>query len=506
MRFPPRGNPPNRKHSTTPHYQTFPTTPPQSKGRPPSSSPPTPGPNHSRNESGISNGSARSATPLPLKQLAVLAVVALAEQTAFNSIGPYLPEMTSRFPGVAPDEVGLYVGLIATAFAAAQLVTNFFWGWLSDRVGRKPVILIGTFLTAVCFVAFGFCQTLWQAILVQALLGVVNGNQGIVSSCLGEITDRSNQSKAFTYLPVIYGLGTITGPALGGLLGGKGPEAYPFVLPNLMAGGLLLIDLIVCMIWLEESLEEARTMPPLGKRVGELFSWVWQFAAHTTRPSYLRSFHVRHSRQSSGGGDGASVSDSDNDSLASIPNLFPEHATKFSARDVMNLDTILLLSTYTVFQLSNVAYNNLYIIFAEGDAPTGRDLSSSSVGVSLSIAGMVTIIFQVGIFNKLRAKMGNKATYRSCLAGFVVVFALMPFVGYKDQGNDLLSGKSWLWAELGGILLVKTIATVGGLTSALLLVRTLSLPLAIRTAQTLTSRCRSQTQPPLTPTSALSTA
>jgi MFS family permease len=470
MRFPGRAGELARKQSSTPHYQTFPTPPPKTKGRPPSSSPPPPGSNHHRHASGVTNSSGQSATPLPKRQLAVLAVVALAEQTAFNSIGPYLPQMTAGFPEVHPNDVGLYVGLIATAFALAQLLTNFFWGWLSDQIGRKPVILIGTLLTAANFLAFGFCRTLWQAILVQALLGVVNGNQGIVSSCLGEITDRSNQSQAFTYLPVIYGLGAITGPALGGLLGGKGSATYPFLPANVVASLLLVVDLIICMIWLEESLEEARTLPPLGKRVGELFSWVWQFTAHAKRPSYLRALHARYQHLTSGDSvDDLSDTDSD-DSLGSVPHLFPDHVQKFSARQVLTRDTLLLLSTYTVFQLSNVAYNSLYLIFAEGQPPTGRALSAADVGLSLSAAGVVTIMFQVGVFNQLRAKMGNNATYRSCLGAFVIVFLLMPFVGYQDERGGLVGGKAWLWAEMGGILLIKTTATVGGLTSALLLV------------------------------------
>jgi MFS family permease len=116
------------------------------------------------------------------------------------------------------------------------------------------------------------------------LMGLVNGNSGVISTCLGEITDRSNQSAAFVYLPVVYGLGGITGPALGGLLvlqqnpfnrAEKNP--YPYLLPNLISAVILIVDLVLTTIYLEESLEEAKDLPPLKERVGNLFSWLWQF-------------------------------------------------------------------------------------------------------------------------------------------------------------------------------------------------------------------------------------
>ncbi|SLM33515.1 mfs general substrate transporter [Lasallia pustulata] len=182
--------------------------------------------------------------------------------------------MASGFPEVGPGQVGLYVGIIASSFALAQFATNFFWGLLSDRIGRRPVILMGTLLTAACFVAFGFCRTPWQAVVVQALMGLVNGNQGVISTMLGEITDRSNQSKAFTCLPVIYGLGGITGPLVGGLLvSEQSPRnRYPSLPPNRVSAAVLVVDLIIAMIFLDESLKEAKELPPLGTRIGSLFS------------------------------------------------------------------------------------------------------------------------------------------------------------------------------------------------------------------------------------------
>ncbi|PQE07228.1 mfs transporter protein [Rutstroemia sp. NJR-2017a BVV2] len=467
-----------RRKSSIPHYHTFPTPPPKSRGRPPispTSSSARDGSTNPQSNGGENDPDHRN-SPLPVKQLAILAVIALAEQTALNSISPYLPEMTSKFPEVDPSQIGLYVGTIASSFALAQFATNFFWGWLSDRIGRKPVVMLGTLLTAACFVAFGFCRTLWQAVLVQALMGLVNGNQGVISTCLGEITDRTNQSQAFVWLPVIYGIGGITGPAVGGLLVlednpfKKGtPNPYPYLLPNLFSALVLIIDLVLTGFFLEESLEEAKDLPPLKHRIGNLFAYLWQFIGGARKPTYTRP----HSR-----GTGLDDSDADDDasensSLLSMSEFFhSSNQAQLTYKEILNRDTILLLSTYLIFQLSNISFNSLYPIFASAPSPSGRELSPSEIGLSLSFAGIVTIVFQVCIFGRLRDRMGNKATYRAGLFLFFISMMAMPWVGYKDSSPPLGigSGKLWIWIEIGGVLLIKTVAAVGGLTSALLLI------------------------------------
>ena len=463
-----------RKISTTPHYQTFPTSPPKTKGRPPSQSPSTSNeyPSCSRPDSKNSGG--HHASPLPFRQLAVLAFVALCEQTALNSISPYLPKMASTFPEVHGKDVGVFVGSIASAFAAAQFATNFFWGWLSDRIGRKPVILTGTLLTAASLLAFGFCRTLWQAIITQVLMGLVNGNQGIVSTCLGEITDRSNQSRAFAYLPVIYGIGAITGPLLGGLAAGSIFPNYPYLAPNLFSALILLADLVVAMFFLEESLEEARLLPPLGQRLCNLFASMYGYL-NVGQRTYRCRRKTYDARGDTAQNDGA-ASNADSSSDISRPlsqSLLPDASPPLRAKDFFDGGTVVLLSTYLIFQLSNISYNSLYPIFASAGPPTGRSLTPQEIGLSLSFAGLVAIVFQIGFFNVLLEKVGNRVTYRLGLFGFVIAFFATPFVGYKSAGvgKDVLSrGKIWLWLELGLVLLVKTVAAVGGLTSALLLV------------------------------------
>ncbi|KAI9934021.1 hypothetical protein MW887_005094 [Aspergillus wentii] len=466
----------NRRRSSTQHYQTFDTPPPKSRGRPNSGQSGSSGDeSYRQNNEGHSRPEPE---PLPKKQMAVLAMISLCEQTALNSISPYLPQMASAFPDVNSNEVGMYVGIIASAFALAQLLTNYFWGWLSDRIGRKPVILLGTILTAACFMAFGFCKTLWQAIIVQAITGAVNGNQGVVSTCLGEITDRSNQSAAFTYLPVLYGIGGITGPLLGGLLvldrspfDKSKPNPLPYLAPNLVAAAILLVDFVLTSLFLEESLEEPDGLPKFEQRVRDLFSWLWQFTSFAKRASHLQPPNAGAYRPIRRDTIESSDHDSELDSASETSEIFPSRH-ELSKSEIWNRDTVLLLLTYLIFALCNVSFNSLFPIFGQAPPPTGRSLTPSEIGLSQGFAGLVTMVFQICIFGKMRDKMGNRWSYRAAFFGFVASFIFMPFVGYKGQNdNGKLSAKSALMAfELCFVLLIKTVASVGGLTSALLLV------------------------------------
>jgi hypothetical protein len=253
-----------------------------------------------------------------------------------------------------------------------------------------------------------------------------------------------------------------------------------------------LIDLVLTGFFLEESLEEARDLPPLKKRLTSLFSWIWQFTGGAQHPTYLRSQIHHNSRPRVDGTTGEDTEDdvtddeSENQSLLSMPEIFSNNNHQLSRKEIFNRNTILLLGTYLVFQFSNISFNSLYPIFASAPEPTGRRLSPEEIGLSLSFAGIVTIVFQVGVFGKLKEKMGNKRTYRAGLFLFFISMMMMPWVGYRSSPPPLglWSGKKWLWIELGFVLLVKTVAAVGGLTSALLLVSLLIMFLYIFSALT----------------------
>ncbi|RWA03232.1 hypothetical protein EKO27_g11874 [Xylaria grammica] len=448
------------------HYQTFPTPAPKSAGRRPSS--------ESDYADDGSPDSHTASTPLPIRQLACLAVLSLAEQSALNSISPYLPEMIESFPDIHHDQVGLYVGLLASAFALAQLATNLLWGYLSDIIGRKPTMLVGTSLLCICFVLFGFCTRYYQIILVHVAMGLLNGNAAVVPSCLGELTDRSNQSKAFTWLPVVYGIGSITGPALGGLLVARlAKDQYPFLAPNIVAAALLVISVAVVALWFEETLEDRDEHPDWAER----FPWLRYFFKNSKASE--QSWFWPGGRDMDGADDERTEIDESEagESTGLLQPQSDESSTKSPSdaatwRQLLNRTTLVLLSTSLIFQLSNSSFNSLYPVFASGQEPTGRDLHADVIGVSLSVAGIFTIFFQLFLFPQLKGRVGNVGSYRGALFGFAVTMALMPFVGYVDSKPPFGfgSGRIWLYVELGIILVIKNICAVGGLSCVMLLI------------------------------------
>lgn len=489
--FPPSSSPVSprsqrRRPSSSHVYHTFPTAPPKTPHDPDRSFDDLLGPDDASSSS--EDDDSHAVTPLPLKQLGLLALLSLAEQTALNSISPYLPTMVRNFDEIPEAQTGLYVGLLASAFALAQLTTNLLWGALSDRVGRKPVLLLGTAMLAGCFVLFGLCTRYWHVVLVHVAMGLLNGNAAVVPTCLGELTDRSNQSRAFTWLPVMYSIGSITGPALGGLLI---PErvsqfSYPFLYPNVVSAVLLAFAVVVLSLWYEETLEEYpdTEFPGLGW-VRWLKEWIWSEGSPRDRNgSWSSRWPTRYGGlvgEDDDSGEDSGVEDpllssahgsSAQETLVGSPHDAPADAKSHKLestsviRQLLNRQTVLVLATYLVFQLSNISFNSLYPIFASSPGPTGRDMNPETIGLLLSFASFMTIAFQISIFQPIKTRMGNLRSYRYALLGLAVSMALMPWVGSTTVDGS----RRWLYAEVALVLVVKNICAVSGLSSVMLLI------------------------------------
>ena len=422
------------------------------------------------------------ATPLPVRQLGLLALLSLAEQTALNSISPYLPTMVESFAEIPDGEMGLYVGLLASTFALAQLATNLFWGYLSDAIGRKPVMLMGSFLLMLCFCLFGFCTKYWHVVVIHIAMGLLNGNAAVVPTCLGEVTDRTNQSSAFTWLPVMYSVGSITGPALGGLLVGPpfGTATYPFLAPNVGSALLLGVAVVVLGAFFDETLDsrDRRTLPPSLMWIDNLWTWCCCCLPRLGTGSASSTPSVSPDSTPSETSPLIAAADSTHGHAAAHDDGHAEDDTakipkKTIVQQLLNHKTVLLLSTYLVFQLSNISFNSLYPIFSSAPPPTGRDMPPGQIGLLLSFAGFATILFQVTVFQPLKSKMGNLGAYRGALFGLALSMMFMPWVSHTDDTPPFGLGDDstwWLYGEVAFVLVIKNICAVGGLSSVMLLI------------------------------------
>ncbi|KAI8058397.1 major facilitator superfamily domain-containing protein [Syncephalis plumigaleata] len=155
---------------------------------------------HSTSTSMTTTTAMNVATPIPRMQLFVICCARFGEPVAFTVLFPFVYFIVQGFHiSDDPKETGYYVGILASAFSIAQCISGVPWGWLSDRIGRRPVVLMGLLATTICTVAFGFSPSYRWALISRILAGLCNGNVAVLKSMLAEISDKTNQGKIIDY-------------------------------------------------------------------------------------------------------------------------------------------------------------------------------------------------------------------------------------------------------------------------------------------------------------------
>jgi hypothetical protein len=206
----------------------------------------------------------------------------ICEPIAFMSIFPYVYYMIESFH-ITTDgkQIALYAGLVTSAFAFAECLAGPFWGRLSDKYGRKPILLTGIAGTGISMLFFGFARDLPTALIGRALGGILNGNIGVLQTTVAEVvTVEAHQARAYAVMPFVWCLGSIIGSAMGGALAdpvrnypgmfSKGTifEAFPYLLTNLVCAGIVICSLIVGLLFLDETHEDKRNRRDVGRDIG----------------------------------------------------------------------------------------------------------------------------------------------------------------------------------------------------------------------------------------------
>ena len=204
------------------------------------------------------------------KRLLNIFVIVFIDLVGFGLILPLLPFYADEY-GATP----FLVGLLTASYAAAQLIGAPILGRLSDRYGRRPILLLSISGTAIGFIILAIADPLGRtlasilntnaATMIIALLffsrildGLTGGNISVAQAYITDVTDSENRARGLGLLGAAFGLGFIIGPAAGGIL-----SSWGFAIPALVAAGLATINLITVYFWLPESLTQEKRLAAL---------------------------------------------------------------------------------------------------------------------------------------------------------------------------------------------------------------------------------------------------
>lgn len=175
--------------------------------------------------------------------LGVVFTTILIDFIGFSVLIPVLPLYAEQL-GASSFEVGLLLSL----YALAQLVFLPAWGWVSDRMGRRPIILVSLLGTAFSFVMLALAHSLAMIYLARVVGGFFAASIGTAQAVVTDLTPASERARGMGLIGAAFGLGFVVGNALGGLLAAVHPRA-----PFYAIAALALANLAVAWIWLPES-------------------------------------------------------------------------------------------------------------------------------------------------------------------------------------------------------------------------------------------------------------
>jgi DHA1 family tetracycline resistance protein-like MFS transporter len=196
----------------------------------------------------------------------------------FSILIPILPYFVKSF-GVGD----IVVGLLFSTFAACQFLAGPLWGNVSDRIGRKKVLIVSQIGATIGWLMLAFAHSITMVFIARIVEGVSGGNISVTQAYVADLVEPKQRGRAFSYVGAAFSAGIVFGPVLGGVL----LDRFGFSAPFLAAASLQLLTLVVTIVMLPESRSNIESQPAtIGQirksladpRVAPILIQMWAFS------------------------------------------------------------------------------------------------------------------------------------------------------------------------------------------------------------------------------------
>jgi MFS family permease len=232
-------------------------------------------------------------------RLFTLMATAFVDMVGLLMIIPLLPFYVKTLGGPGINVLGMHFGIgiisgfIVAAFTFAQLLSAPMWGRFSDRVGRRPTLLIALGASAIAYLIFGFAHSLLVLFLSRIVQGAGGGTVGVIQAYVADSTDPKDRARALGWLSATTNLGVALGPVLGSfaitlgkrdLMPGQGSLQMGYAAPGIIAAMLCLLNMIFVARYLKES-RDLSLQPEPGEVRPSSSQAIWRVISHSSEPS-----------------------------------------------------------------------------------------------------------------------------------------------------------------------------------------------------------------------------
>lgn len=313
--------------------------------------------------------------------LIILFLTVLLDLIGFGIVLPLLPTYAKQL-GASP----FMIGMIAAIYSTMQLIFSPIWGKLSDKIGRRPVMLSSILLAAISYVFFSQAVTIGLLILARSLSGIGSANIAAAQAAITDVTDSKSRSGAMGMLGAAFGIGFIIGPLIGGVL----MTNFGISMVGLFAAGLNSINFILALFFLDETNPHAEGFTSLFRKKPDA------------------QVHA------------------DNSLMASFNRMGNAYMEKLGAAFSSKPVALLMIINF-IYSLAIVNMQvSAILLWSDFYHATEQQ-----VGYLFAYVGFITVIVQGGMLPKLTRRFGeHKLMVAGHLASFIGVF-FVPFIPFN---------------------------------------------------------------------------